>query len=62
MKQYKAFDFKTGNTYLIGEHPSKSEVAAYCKTNGIATIAQTLVPLTNEEYIRALRNRKEAME
>ena len=58
-RKYKAFDFKTGNTYLLGEHESKAKAKAYCETQGMAVIAQTVVPLTDEEYKRALANRKE---
>ena len=58
-KQYKAFDFVSGNTYLIGEFESKAKAEAYCMTQGWATISQTVVALTNEEYEHALRNRKE---
>lgn len=57
-RYYKAFDFKTGNTYLIGKHKSKLDAEAYCKTQGYAVIAQTVVPLTEEEYFRAYENRK----
>lgn len=58
-RYYKAFDFKTGNTYLIGKHKSKSDAEAYCKTQGYTVIAQTVVPLTEEEYFRAYENRKD---
>ncbi len=61
-KQYKAFDFISGNTYLIGEFESKAKAEAYCKTQGWATIAQTVVALTDEEYQRAYQNRKDAGE
>lgn len=61
-KQYKDFDFISGNTYLIGEFESKAKAEAYCKTQGWATIAQTVVALTDEEYQRAYQNRKDAEE
>lgn len=54
---YKAFDFITGHTYLIGQHESKASAEAYCKAQGMAVIAQTVVALTEEEYIRAYHNR-----
>lgn len=58
-RYFKAFDFKTGNTYLIGKHKSKMDAEAYCKTQGYAVIAQTVVALTEEEYFRAYENRKD---
>lgn len=58
-RYYKAFDFKTGNTYLIGKHKSKLDAEAYCKAHGYAVIAQTVVPLTEEEYFEAYKNRKD---
>ena len=57
--QYKAFDFKTGNTYLIGAFYNKADARAYCKVNGIVAIAQTVVGLTESEYKHALANRKD---
>lgn len=59
MGQYKAFDFKTGNTYLIGEFESKVEAEAYCKTQGFFTIPQAVAELTDEEFQHALSNRKD---
>ncbi len=58
-RQYKVFDFKTGNTYLIGEFPSKREAMAHCKSVGIYTIPQTLVALSNKEYERAIAKTEE---
>ena len=58
-RYYKAFDFITGNTYLIGKHESKLGAEAYCKSQGMAVIAQTVVPLTEEEYIEAYWTRKD---
>lgn len=58
MKQYKAFDFGSGNTYLIGRHPSKTAAMGYCKANGIETISKTCVPLTDAEYEQAYENRR----
>ena len=55
-RQWKAFDFLTGHTYLIGEHDSKADAKAYCIQQGFVTISQTLVPLTEEEYQSALKN------
>lgn len=60
-RQYKAFDFISGNTYLIGEFAEKSEALAYCKTQGWVCISQTVVPLTDEEYMVAYQNRKEVV-
>lgn len=60
MKQYKAFDFKSGNTYLIGEFDSKVDAEAYCRTQGYITIPQTVVALTEDEYRTALAHRKGA--
>ena len=58
MKQYKAYDFKTGNTYLIGEHESKIGAEDYCKEKGIYTCPQAVVALTEDEYAHALENRR----
>ena len=54
---YKAFDFKTGHTYLIGQFKAKLDAEAWCKTQGMAVIAQTVVPMTVDEYIEAYQNR-----
>ena len=58
-KQYKAYDFETGHTYLIGAFDSKADAMAYCKTQGYKVIAQTVVGLTDEEFKVAWDNRKE---
>lgn len=55
-KIYKAYDFITGKTYLIGAFDSKAEATAHCKANKYATIAQTIQPLTDEEFSRALKS------
>lgn len=57
-RQYKAFDFISGHTYLIGEFPSKAAAMGYCAANGIATIGQTCVPLSDKEYSHALATKK----
>ena len=54
---YKAFDFKSGRTYLIGQHKTKLDAEAWCKVHGMAVIAQTVIPLTAQEYIEAYENR-----
>lgn len=61
-KPYKAFDFVSGYTYLIGRFQSRSAAEAYCKLSGIVTISQTLVALTEEEYQSALSNRRKSEE
>lgn len=58
MKQWKAYDFKTGNTYLIGEHENKGDAEGYCRANGIYTCPQAVVALTEDEYAHALENRR----
>ena len=56
-RQYKAYDFKSGHTYLIGAFESKADAMAYCKTAGYRVIAQTVVALTDKEYEAALEHR-----
>lgn len=56
--QYKAFDIKTGNTYLIGEFANKADALEYCAKSGIQTIGKMVKRLKNDEYMHALRNRK----
>ena len=55
-KQYKAFDFKSGHTYLIGEFNSKADAMAYCKVAGYQVIPQTVVRLTADEYKAAMEH------
>ena len=59
MAQFKAFDFKSGKSYLIGEFDSHAEALTYCKKQGFAVIPQTVVSLTVQEYEHALKNRIE---
>ena len=61
-RQYKAFDFQSGKTYLIGKYSSKRDAMAYCYTQGMKVITKTVEPLTDEEYETALRSRKEPWE
>lgn len=54
---YKAFDFKSGRTYLIGQYKTKMEAEAWYETQGMAVIAKTVVPMEIDEYIEAYQNR-----
>ena len=56
-RQYKAYDFESGHTYLIGAFDSKAEAMAYCKIVGYKVIAQTVVALSEEEFQNALEHR-----
>lgn len=49
-KYFKAYDFETGHTYLIGMHESKMDAIAYCSSSGMKVIPQTVVPLELGEY------------
>lgn len=53
-RYYKAFDFKSGKTYLIGSHESKGQARAFCKAHGIYAIAQTVRSVPEREYFRLL--------
>lgn len=54
-KYYKAYDFKTGKTYLIGAHESKADARAYCKEQGIYPIGRTVRAVPEKEYFRLLQ-------
>lgn len=57
MAQFKAFDFKSGKSYLIGDFDSHAEALTYCKKQGFAVISQTVVSLTEHEFEHAIENR-----
>ena len=59
MGKYKVFDFRSGNSYLIGEFENRQQAEAYCREQGFAWIPKTLVRLTEAEYRHALDHRKD---
>lgn len=47
---YKAFDFISGKTYLIGKHKTKQDAIKYARNQGMIVIKQTVVGMTKEQY------------